>query len=181
MDWEELLLLAGVAGVVVLATTSAGGSSVSLDGGDSSTGDSSLMGLEDMSKSVNLPSDVDTLIQQAATKYGVPVNLARAQAMAESGGNQDVVSGAGAIGVFQLMPSTAAGLGVDPNDVTQNVDGGVKYLSQLLKRYNGDQTLALAAYNAGMGNVAKYGGVPPFAETQNYISKILDWVQQLAS
>lgn len=71
------------------------------------------------------------------------------------------------------MPATAADLGVDPYDTEQNIEGGVKYLAQMLKRFDGDTTLALAAYNAGPGNVSKYGGVPPFAETQTYVSRIL--------
>jgi hypothetical protein len=75
--------------------------------------------------------------------------------------------------LFQLLPSTAAGLGVDPNDPLQNIQGGVEYLSNLLNEYNGDVSLALAAYNAGPGNVAKYGGIPPFPETQNYVASIL--------
>jgi soluble lytic murein transglycosylase-like protein len=118
------------------------------------------------------------LIQAAAAKYGVDPNLALAVANQESGLNQSAKSSAGAIGIMQLMPATAAGLGVDPTDAAQNVDGGVKLLSQLLTQYNGDTSLALAAYNAGPGNVAKYGGIPPFPETQNYVASILSAVGQ---
>lgn len=120
--------------------------------------------------------EIQDLITQTAEQYGVNPALALAQAQAESGFNQNAVSPAGAIGVFQLMPSTAAGLGVDPTDLTQNIQGGVQYLSQLLNQFGGDTTLALAAYNAGPGNVQKYGGVPPFPETQNYISKIFSLI-----
>lgn len=115
----------------------------------------------------------------AANQYGVDPNLALAVAKQESGYNQTgsgggtLTSSAGALGVMQLMPSTAASLGVNPNDQTSNIDGGVKLLSQLLAQFNGNVSNALAAYNAGPGNVTKYGGVPPFAETQNYVSSIL--------
>ena len=118
------------------------------------------------------------LITQAAAKYGVDPNLALAVAKQESGLNQAAKSSAGAIGIMQLMPSTAAGLGVDPTDPAQNVDGGVRLLSQLLQQYGGDTSLALAAYNAGPGAVAKYGGVPPYPETQNYVTSILASIGQ---
>lgn len=113
------------------------------------------------------------LITAAAAKYGVDPNLALAVAKQESGYNQAARSSAGAIGIMQLMPPTAAGLGVDPTNAAQNVDGGVRLLSQLLNQYNGDTSLALAAYNAGPGAVAKYGGVPPYPETQNYVASIM--------
>ncbi len=122
------------------------------------------------------PTDMDEIFQRAATQYGVPVNLLKAVAKAESGFDPDAVSSCGAQGVMQLMPSTAAALGVqNPLDAEQNIMGGAKYLSEMLARYNGSTTLALAAYNAGSGNVAKYGGVPPFKETQSYISKVMDY------
>ena len=122
------------------------------------------------------PTDMDEIFQRASAQYGVPVNLLKAVAKAESGFDPDAVSSCGAQGVMQLMPSTAAALGVqNPLDAEQNIMGGAKYLSEMLARYNGSTTLALAAYNAGSGNVAKYGGVPPFKETQAYISKVMDY------
>lgn len=129
-----------------------------------------------MNSSIQFSPEVESQIDDAAARYGVDPNLAKAVAWQESRGKQSAVSSVGALGIFQLMPSTAAGLGVDPTIQSQNIDGGVKYLSQLLTKYNGDTTLALAAYNAGPGNVAKYGGVPPFSETQAYIAAILGFM-----
>lgn len=122
------------------------------------------------------PTDMNEIFERAASQYRVPVNLLKAVAKVESGFDSDAVSSAGAQGVMQLMPSTAAGLGVtNPLDAEQNIMGGAKYLSEMLNRYDGDASLALAAYNAGSGNVAKYGGIPPFKETQNYVAKVMDY------
>lgn len=119
-------------------------------------------------------SDVPSLLDQAAARYGLSPAFLRAVASAESGYNPAAVSSAGAQGVMQLMPGTAKQYGVtDSFDPAQNIDGGAHLLSDLLKRYNGDESFALAAYNAGPGNVAKYGGIPPFSETQNYVQKIM--------
>jgi hypothetical protein len=120
-------------------------------------------------------SDIEQLIRNQATAQGLDPNFAVAVAKTESSLNPNAISPKGAIGLFQLMPTTAEGLGVDPTDPTQNIQGGVTLLSQLLTKYNGDTSLALAAYNAGPGAVSKYGGVPPFAETQSYISKVMNW------
>ncbi len=177
------LAVLGIVGFVIYLIWKYGSSS---SGSDSSSGLDSLdsgLGFDfssgafmdtTISSKVKLPDSVSSLIDELAPKYGIDPNLAKAQAWAESGGNQSAVSKAGAIGVFQLEPATAAGLGVDPYSLSGNVEGGLKYLSQMLSRFNGNTTLALAAYNAGPGNVNKYGGiVPPFPETQSYVRKIL--------
>ena len=115
----------------------------------------------------------EQLVQNAANQYGIPVNLLNAVIQQESGGQADVVSPAGAIGVMQLMPDTAAALGVEnPYDPAQNINGGAKYLRQQMDRF-GDTAKALAAYNAGPGAVEKYGGIPPYEETQNYVKNIM--------
>lgn len=128
---------------------------------------------------LGVPESMDAIFEEAAEKYNVPVNLLMAVGKAESGFNADAVSSAGAQGVMQLMPSTAAALGVDNAfDARSNIMGGAKYLAQKLQQYNGDIDLTLAAYNAGSGNVEKYGGVPPFDETINYIRRIREYMGQ---
>lgn len=128
---------------------------------------------------LGVPESMDAIFQEAAEKYNVPVKLLMAVGKAESGYNANAVSSAGAQGVMQLMPATAAALGVeDAFDARSNIMGGAKYLAQKLQQYHGDIDLTLAAYNAGSGNVAKYGGVPPFEETINYISRIKSYMGQ---
>ena len=123
-------------------------------------------------------TSLDSIFQQASNTYNVPINLIKAVAKAESNFNASAVSSAGAQGVMQLMPKTAQSLGVqDSFDAEDNIMGGTKYLSQLLNKYDNNVTLALAGYNAGMGNVAKYGGVPPFEETKNYIEKVMNYAK----
>lgn len=118
-------------------------------------------------------SDWHALAGQAAERYGLPPSLVKAVVEAESSGVQDALSRAGAQGLMQLMPATARELGVvDPFDPAQNIDGGTRYLAQLLQRFEGDTDLALAAYNAGPGAVERHGGVPPYPETERYVRKV---------
>jgi soluble lytic murein transglycosylase-like protein len=112
------------------------------------------------------------MAEAAARKYGVPVNLFNRLVQQESAWNPRARSPVGAIGLAQLMPQTARGLGVNPHDPKQNLDGGARYLKQQYRKF-GTWRLALAAYNAGPGAVEKYAGVPPYRETRNYVKKIL--------
>ncbi|MBP3924092.1 lytic transglycosylase domain-containing protein [bacterium] len=114
------------------------------------------------------------IVSKVSKKHGVDEKLVNALIKQESGFNSKAKSKAGAMGLMQLMPATAKSLGVtDPYNPMQNVEGGVKYLKSMLNRYNGNVILALAAYNAGPNAVDKYSGVPPYAETQNYVKSIL--------
>ncbi|HEX5923244.1 MAG TPA: lytic transglycosylase domain-containing protein [Baekduia sp.] len=124
------------------------------------------------------PTQYDAQITAAATKYGIDPALLKGLIRQESNFNAGAHSGAGAQGLTQLMPGTASSLGVDPSDPAQAIEGGAKYLKQQLDRFGGDPTKALAAYNAGPGAVAKYGGVPPYAETQNYVQKVLGFAAE---
>jgi len=120
------------------------------------------------------------LVDEAAEKYGLPREFLHSVARAESAYHLGAVSPKGAIGVMQLMPGTAAELAADPRDPAQNIDAGARHLRDLLVQYNGSTHRALAAYNAGPGAVAKYGGVPPYRETVNYVEKVLRNYQKLA-
>jgi Transglycosylase SLT domain len=116
--------------------------------------------------------DPKQLADQAARKYGLPSSLVRSVMKAESGFQPQAVSPKGAIGLMQLMPTTARSLGANPQDPAQNVDAGTRYLRALLEKYGGGLRRALAAYNAGPAAVARFGGVPPFSETLDYIRRI---------
>jgi soluble lytic murein transglycosylase-like protein len=119
------------------------------------------------------PADIDSAIEQAAARHNVDSNLVRAVVKVESNFNPNAVSRKGAMGLMQLMPSTARQLNLkNPFDPEQNVDAGVRHLKQLLENYGGDVRLTLAAYNAGAGAVARSSGIPRYAETQNYVRRI---------
>jgi soluble lytic murein transglycosylase-like protein len=119
-------------------------------------------------------AEIKALVSSTAARYGIPDGIAQSLVRAESSYNPNARSPVGAIGLTQLMPGTARDLGVDPYDPAQNIDGGMRYLSQQYARF-GDWALALAAYNAGPARVARTGGVPAIPETQNYVAKILAW------
>ena len=119
-------------------------------------------------------AQLDAIFNEAASKYGVDAKFLKSIAKCESDFSPECTSSSGAMGIMQLMPQTAASLGVtNAYDPYQNIMGGARYISEKLAQYNGDKSLALAAYNAGSGNVAKYGGIPPFKETQNYVAKVM--------
>lgn len=125
---------------------------------------------------VTAPGEIDAILQEAAKETGVDVKILRAIAKQESDFNPNVRSSAGAVGVMQLMPDTAREMGVtNPLDPRQNIMGGARYYAKMLQMFGGDHRLALAAYNAGPGNVKKYGGIPPFKETQNYVPKVMGY------
>lgn len=117
---------------------------------------------------------LNPIVEAAARKQGIQVDLIQALIHKESAAKPCAVSPKGALGLMQLMPETARSLGVaDPLNPEENIDGGTRYLKDLLLRFGGDLTLALGAYNAGPGAVEKYRGLPPYAETQNYVNDIL--------
>lgn len=127
-------------------------------------------------------NSLDQIFERASEKYNVPVTLLKAVAKAESNFNPTAESKAGAQGIMQLMPATAKNLGVTNSfDPEQNIMGGAKYLRQMLDKFDGNTELSLAAYNAGPGNVLKYNGIPPFNETQNYVTKVMGYCGQQVS
>ncbi len=143
---------------------------------DGSAGSSATTADSSTGSGAAVTGDFSALINQAAQKYNVSPGLVQAIVKSESNFNPAAVSSVGALGLMQLMPATAAGLGVtNALDPAQNIEGGVKFLSQLLTHYNGNVRLAVAAYNAGPGAVDKYNGVPPYQETQTYVDRVLGY------
>jgi soluble lytic murein transglycosylase-like protein len=124
--------------------------------------------------------DTKTLVKNAAAHYNLPASFVESVAKVESAMKPNAVSPKGAVGVMQLMPSTARALSADPNDNAQNIDAGTRLLRELLIKYNGDVVKALAAYNAGEGAVDKYKGLPPYPETQTYVDKVIKTYQKSA-
>lgn len=126
------------------------------------------------------PEEFEPIIDKYARQFGVDKSLVKAVIQAESGYNPNAVSRVGAQGLMQLMPKTAQDLKVsDCFNPSENIRGGVRYLRFLLDTFKGDVTLALAAYNAGLARVAKYGGVPPYEETRSYVAKVLNYQKNL--
>ena len=117
--------------------------------------------------------DAATLVREAARRSGLPPALVESVARVESNFRPDAVSPKGALGVMQLMPATARELAADPRDMGQNIDAGARLLRELLIKYDGNVVKALSAYNAGSGAVDRYRGMPPFAETRDYVDKVI--------
>jgi soluble lytic murein transglycosylase-like protein len=123
-------------------------------------------------------SQYDPLIEQAAARYGIDPAVLHGLIQQESGFDPEAQSSAGAAGLTQLMPGTASSLGVaNPLNPAESIEGGARYLSQMMSRFGGNTEDALAAYNAGPGAVQQYGGVPPYAETQSYVQKVLGYAE----
>lgn len=135
-----------------------------------------LLQLETEEKDINSVHtkilDLDSMINKYASKYNVEPNLVKAVVKVESSNNPNAISKTGAIGLGQLMPSTAKAMGVNPYNPEDNIKGTVKYLDYLNKKFNGDTKKVLASYNAGPNAVQKHNGVPPYKETQNYVKKV---------
>ena len=160
-------------------TTSAGNAAVNSTVAAENTASAAEPGFSETLKTASSRGfcDLDAIFEAASQTYGVSVDLLKAVARAESNFRPDATSKCGAMGIMQLMPGTAKMLGVtDAYDPEQNIMGGAKFLRQMLDKFGGDVRLALAAYNAGPGNVVKYGGIPPFNETQNYVKTVTGYL-----
>jgi soluble lytic murein transglycosylase-like protein len=166
-----VLAVAGSASAQVLAIGDDGG--VTRYAGPAVYSDQGVRSLIPQAPTAVAPAEVAQAIAESAQRHAVSAPLAEAVAWQESRFHQAAVSTRGALGVMQLMPATARTLGVDAADLKGNIDGGVIYLGQMLKRFEGDLPRALAAYNAGPEAVTRYHGVPPYAETKAYVQAIL--------
>jgi soluble lytic murein transglycosylase-like protein len=152
----------------------------SVGGGGSPSADIGTAGFATPAKVDGWSPAVSSMMDAASKRFGVPKELLISVSRAESAFRSEISSPAGAQGMMQLMPATAKGLGVtDTSDPWQNIAGGAKYLRQLLDRFNGDATKAVAGYNAGPNAVQKYGGVPPYKETQTYVARVFGYAAEL--
>lgn len=152
------------------------------DTSDSANGNSSVsrskafqkaLNTKTVSESISSATSYKDIFIEASRKYGVSYDLLTAMAQQESGFNPDAVSSSGAMGIMQIMPETAKGLGLEhPFDAYENIMAGANYIAQKLEEFNGNVDKALAAYNAGSSAVKEYGGVPPYGETQSYVKNI---------
>jgi soluble lytic murein transglycosylase-like protein len=171
-------MLGQASGTEAISTTPTTGTSFQ-DQLQQATAASSTAGTTATQSSAPVDGQYSDLINAAAQKYGIDPALLKGLIRQESNFNPNAQSGAGAQGLCQLMPGTAASLGcTNPLDPAQAIDAGAKYLGQQLKSFGGDPRKALAAYNAGPGAVQRYGGVPPYAETQNYVRSVMAFADQ---
>ena len=165
----------GSAGTASSASSSSSGSATGAASSASSSGISGNASSE-YSDDLACPAELEAYFKEASDTYGVSIRFLKSIAKAESNFQTDATSKSGAMGVMQLMPFTAEELGVsDAYNAHDNIMGGSKLLSQLLQKYDNNLSLAAAAYNAGSNSVDKYGGIPPFPETQNYVEKVLSY------
>jgi len=167
---EEITQIKNMSRDMVRPTATGGDESAASEAGEDFS--------ETLARKIPGADDVDSLIGQYSSHKGIDEELIRAVIDVESGFDKNAVSDAGARGLMQLMPDTAAELGVNPDDPSENIAGGVQYLGMMIDRFD-DLEEALAAYNAGPRAVRDYGGVPPFRETQNYVKQVMDKYRQL--
>lgn len=165
----------GITAQATVSTTSFAGALANVEKSESGKAvNSEAATAQRRNSSTQSTADIAELIDKTAKRYGVDPKLALAVARTESNLSPDAVSSAGAVGVMQLMPETASSLGVrDITNPSENIDAGVRYLRQMLDTFDGNATYAVAAYNAGPQAVKDYQGIPPYAETRNYVKKVL--------